>query len=346
MIMIIVFFVLFISMQIFPMDLCLLKDPLIHNRKIFSPKEQLHMRLVNKVFTEVFPVPTKLYAFYGTGKYLAKESILFDCVAQGKKEEAVWLFDYGVDSTLCFLYTCLYYNFQALNCLTIARHKNNTALEGLFLRECHNENEKYKQYIQNVDYVNINVDLCLASCRGNIQDFTIEYSKVDNKEINKKSIPLVIWAAVKNCDIEFLRHLQTYPEYKNYMLRHSDKFLRFSLLGICWSSCYSCPVLGQDVILSKKHFQRIKMLFQSNIFSFLTRNDDCRGTLNFRATDYLRYVIDEHKKHENYKDLQDLYDFCLPLYMQEIEKDSFYTRLLLTGITFGCIVALYTYLSD
>jgi len=263
-----------------------------------KPEDYLKLRLVCKKFAQSNNMPTKLYDTYNKDKYISKQCAFMDCVNRNNVDDAQWLLKNGFFTPIYFITSCYAQTYCWLSPLALIEDK---------IRNDNDETkEQYNQMItllkKHLNRVNndtgFNYKLCLAACVGDINAFKKEYIRIDKqideqqKQQNKKSIPLVIWAATKNCDIEFLKTLKTYPEYQEYMLVQSDKFLRFAFVGNAFES-FSGHDHMKNITISPEHFERIKKLIDSEVFNILVRNHDCQGSGYNHAVGYLE-LITEH----------------------------------------------------
>jgi hypothetical protein len=82
---------------------------------------------------------------------------------------------------------------------------------------------------------NLNYALCATACCNDFAGMIKEYEKgIKNKRVvtkNENSQPLVIWAALKNKNINFLYSLFLLSSFKSVMSEYSVKFLHALLLG-------------------------------------------------------------------------------------------------------------------
>jgi len=283
---------------------------LTHNKSLkhiffTQPEDYLEFRLVCKKFAQSNNMPTKLYDTYNNkDKYISKTCAFIDCVNRNDIQSTEWLLKNDFFTPLSFLTDCDSRTFYFLSPITLVEDKIKngndetkkqytpmiTLLKNHHIKRVKNDNDFINEKERSFNY-----KLCLAACVGDIDAFKKEYIRIDKhideqKQKNKKSIPLVIWAATKNCDIEFLKTLKTYPEYQKYMYWQSDKFLRFAFVGDAFELYFSGPH-AKDIIISPEHFERIKKLIDSEVFCILTRNHDCQFTWNNHAVGYLEMSI-------------------------------------------------------
>lgn len=252
-----------------------------HNSQTISFGSKRNLRSVSKQFHQLYDSDTniqKLISFYNNR--LDPTCFLLDRIYRGTVQEVEdSLTQIGeIEPKLSFCVSYYYTKYNILSASLVAHHRNDIEIVKLI------KNKEFDP-TQTEDN-NLNIDLCMAACIGDIQKFEDCYSKGD-KEHNQNSIPLAIWAATKNCDIKFLNHLKKHEEYEQYMLTASDKFLRQVLIGdYDWNRMPTSPL---------RHFQKVKKLIKSNCFSLLTRNHDCQFTWNQRAMDYFRDIYRNHK---------------------------------------------------
>ena len=291
------------------------------NSLLLSPKDRLNLRSLCRLFKGMYPEPTRLYDTYGS-KYLAKECVLLDCVYKNKLRETQWLLDSAIHPNIYFLTSCYNNSYDFLTCNSIARNP-----EMAELLDQNNVSEEYKVSDINIHLClignkanDINIDLCLTACTGNINEFEEIFHDKSDQAKKKKSIPLVIWAATKNVDIDFLKNLQKNPEYQKYMLCQSDKYLRFACIGIPFNSFPGVPELPSEYSLNNEHVKKIETLLESNCFDITKRNYDCQSTRGMHCLDYLKGIKDESYGHPSYGILQRLCDCTEKHYEKEIEK--------------------------
>lgn len=273
-------------------------DCLWDNKAIISPQRgglQRILRRVNTFFYQKYAYPEGFEEGYK--KDLSLECFLLYSVYNNNLKIVQWLLDKKPLTYISFITSCYGERCQVLSCLEIARYKEHSEMLTLFSED------------KNKGTANINIDLCMTSCIGDIAAFEEIIQKNENPKENKKSIPLVIWAATKNFDVRFLKNLHKHQDYKKYMERNSDKFLRFSFLGFSFQTFFTTPRLHTEYIFSRRRIEKIKELILSNCFELLSRNRDCSATWNMRPSDYIKAIVECNKTHPEYENIKEAYDF-------------------------------------
>jgi hypothetical protein len=354
------FLSLFLAVSLSPMEIApipslanldqdLIKTIVSH---IPANKKDVQYRLACKNLAQAYSMPSKLYALYGEKKYITPECAFLDCIKRNDLEAIEWFVKHLPDKHFIFLSNCYEQKYISLSPRQVASANNDITTE---------DKEKTMALLANVECYeryNVNHNLCLAACVGDIDSFEKELNT--NNECNitnpncpcakcvdmggcyvgcqhhtehRESIPLVIWAATRNCDIDFLQNLQKYPEYKEYMEKNSDKFLRFAFVGFSFESVGGHDHL-KNVPVSDAHLKRIKKLIDSRCFGLNKRNHDCQFSWNQHAVAYL----------DNIKDInpafKEMHAYALKEALTIIDEQQKISALkisLLTGLLAGAI---------
>lgn len=301
-------------------------EPLKYYTFKTKPKDYLNLRLVCKKFAQSNNMPTKLYDTYNKDKYISKQCAFMDCVNRNDVDSTQWLLKNGFFTPIYFITSCSAQTFYWLCPIPLVEDKIRNGNDET--KEQYNQMiTLLKKYFNGVENdTGFNYKLCLAACVGDIDAFKKEYIRIDKhideqKQKNKKSIPLVIWAATKNCDIEFLKTLKTYPEYQEYMYRQSDKFLRFAFVGAPFESIFGHDHI-KDITISPEHFERIKKLIDSEVFDILVRNHDCHFSGNNHAVGYLE-LITQHSPA-----LKEMHDYTIEAFYKIYDKKNTPTNII------------------
>jgi|SRR4030095_7147011 len=296
-------------------------EPLEYYTFETRPEDYLQFRLVCKKFAQSNNMPTKLYNTYNKDKYISKQCAFIDCINRNDVDSTQWLLKNGFFTPFYFLTNCYNQTYYHLSPLALVEDKISNGNDETKEQQTPMIKLLKKHHFNDVENdIGFNYKLCLAACIGDIDAFKKEYICIDKqineqKRKNKKSIPLVIWAATKNCDIEFLKILKTYPEYQQYMYRQSDKFLRFAFVGAAFESFFGHDHM-KDITISPEHFERIKKLIDSEVFNILVRNHDCQGSWNNHAVGYLE-LITQHSPA-----LKEMHDYTIEAFYRIYNKEN------------------------
>lgn len=239
-------------------------------------------------------------------KGLAPECILLYSVYKNNLKNVQWFLDKNVLPGISLLTSCCYRQYETLSCFEVAQYKK--------IAEERQEYEAMVNLCMSADRGikrnnEINIDLCMTSCIGDIEAFEKIIQKNENPDRNKNSMLLVILAATKNFDIDFLKNLQRHSEYKEYMQAKSDKFLRFAFFGRSLESIYYVPKLFNHYVFSHSRIEKIKKLLASDCFELLNHNHDCQSCWYVSPADHMKEITEKNINHPDYENLKKAYNF-------------------------------------
>lgn len=219
-------------------------------------------------------------------KYIAPVCVFLDCVHKNKFQEVKWFLQNKLGRSLHFSRGCGEFTYAHLVPHRIVENNEDKEKMVALLNGYNYETKYYTE--------EIHIELCIAACLGDSEKFDEEFQKIKGDYENYEqfiadswyipegwygefpnTIPLVIWAATKNYDVDFIKKLSNYKSYKECIERNGYKFLKSIFLGYPHEFCDGSML--KQLVLTRNHINGVKKIIAHGCFE----NDERTETIDF-----------------------------------------------------------------